>query len=81
MPAGFAGPTFDTPTGAYDGEFYGPVAEETAGQWHMRESYVDASMGQMTVVGSFGARREAAARRRRTSCPAQRQCRRCRSSR
>nr|WP_316626970.1 hypothetical protein [uncultured Brevundimonas sp.] len=60
VPAGFAGPTFDTPTGAYDGEFYGPVAEETAGQWHMRESYVDPSMGQMTVIGGFGARREVA---------------------
>lgn len=52
-----AGPRFRTPTGRYEGAFYGPDAVETAGQWWLIEAYTDPSMGEMVVVGAFGARR------------------------
>lgn len=53
-----AGPRFATPTGRYEGAFYGPEAVETAGQWWLIEAYPDPSMGEMVVVGGFGAKRE-----------------------
>ena len=52
-----AGPRFATPTGRYEGAFYGPEAVETAGQWWFVEAYPDPTMGEMVAVGSFGARR------------------------
>lgn len=52
-----AGPQFSTPTGKYEGTFYGPDAVETAGQWWLVEAYTDPSMGEMVVVGAFGASR------------------------
>lgn len=53
-----AGPRFATPAGRYKGAFYGPEAVETAGQWWLIEAYPDPSMGEMVVVGGFGAGRE-----------------------
>ena len=53
-----AGPRFSTPVGRYEGVFYGPEAAETAGQWWLIEAYPDPSMGEMVVVGAFGAKRE-----------------------
>lgn len=53
-----AGPRFATPAGRYEGAFYGPEAVETAGQWWLIEAYPDPSMGEMVVVGGFGAGRE-----------------------
>ena len=53
-----AGPRFATPAGRYEGAFYGPEAAETAGQWWFIEAYPDPSMGEMVVVGGFGAKRE-----------------------
>ena len=53
-----AGPRFATPAGRYEGAFYGPAAAETAGQWWLIEAYPDLSMGEMVVVGGFGARRQ-----------------------
>ena len=52
-----AGPRFATPTGRYEGAFYGPAADETAGQWWLIEAYADPSMGEMVAVGAFGAKR------------------------
>ena len=52
-----AGPRFATPTGWYEGAFYGPDAVETAGQWWFIEAYADLAMGEMVAVGGFGARR------------------------
>ena len=51
-----AGPRFRTPTGEYELAFYGPDAVETAGQLWLIEAYPDPAMGEMVVVGSFGAR-------------------------
>ena len=51
------GPRFATPTGRYEGAFYGPDAFETAGQWWLIEAYTDPSMGEMVAVGAFGATR------------------------
>ena len=53
-----AGPRFATPTGRYEGAFYGPAAAETAGQWWLIEAYPDPAMGEMIVVGGFGAKRQ-----------------------
>lgn len=52
-----AGPQFNTPTGRYEGTFYGPEAVETAGQWWLIEAYPNPDMGEMVAVGGFGARR------------------------
>ena len=52
------GPRFTTPTGNYEGVFYGPEAVETAGQFWIIEAYPDRAMGEMTVVGAFGARKQ-----------------------
>ena len=53
-----AGPGFTVPTGQYEAAFYGPEAVETAGQLWLIEAYPDRAMGEMVVVGSFGARME-----------------------
>ena len=62
VPADFAGPQMASPRGRYSGVFYGPAAEETAGQWFLLEAYPgrNADMGEMVVVGSFGGRRQPA---------------------
>ena len=52
-----AGPRFATPTGKYEGTFYGPNAAETAGQWWLVEAYPDRAMGEMVAVGAFGGSR------------------------
>ena len=51
------GPRFATPSGRYEGAFYGPEAAETAGQLWLIEAYADPAMGEMVVVGGFGAKR------------------------
>ena len=53
-----AGPRFVVPTGKYEGAFHGPNAVETAGQLWLIEAYTDRAMGEMVVVGSFGASKQ-----------------------
>ena len=45
-------------TGRYEGAFYSPEAVETAGQGWLIEAFPDPAMGDMVVVGGFGARRQ-----------------------
>lgn len=56
--AAAAGPRFDTPRGDFEGAFYGPEAVDTAGQLWLIESYPDPAMGEMVVVGGFGASKQ-----------------------